>query len=288
MKYPKISIITPSYNQGKFLEETITSVLNQSYPNLEYIIIDGGSTDNSVEIIKKYQDKIPYWVSERDRGQSHAVNKGFKRASGDIIGWLNSDDIYLPQCLEYVVKTFRENPDIDVVYGNFIQTDEKGKVLRKRHVFSKFRYETFLFHHYLGQPAVFFRKRALDKIGYLDESLSYAMDWDFLLRMKRQCKMVHVNHFLATCRLHGESKTSYQWKDKALEDKSVFAKNQIRKFENNVINLLYCTIYHIYSKFQRLYTILRDNPFDYFKVYNFLNRFSRKNFLGFLFSKLED
>lgn len=288
MNYPKISIVTPSYNQGKFIEETILSVLNQNYPNLEYIIIDGCSIDNSIKIVKKYENRIAYWVSEKDRGQSHAANKGFKRVTGDIIGWLNSDDTYLPQCFEYVVKAFRENPDTEVVYGNFVQTNEENKVLRKRHVFSKFRYETLLFHNYLGQPAIFFKKRVLDKIGYLDESLHYTMDWDFFLRMKRQCKIVHVNRFLAICRLHSESKTFYQWKDKALEDGHTFAKNKIKKFQNNTMNSLYYDIYRIYSEFQRLYVILRDNPLDYLKVYNFLSRFSRKNFLGFLFSKLED
>ena len=288
MKYPKISIVTPSYNQGKFIEETILSVLNQNYPNLEYIVIDGGSIDNSVEVIKKYQNRIAYWVSERDRGQSHAVNKGFKRANGDIIGWLNSDDTYLPQCFKHVVKAFREIPDSDAVYGNFVQTDEKDKVLRKRHVFSRFRYETLLFHPYLGQPAVFFRKKVLHKVGYLDENLSYAMDWDFLLRMKRRCKMVYINHFLATYRLHTGSKTFYQWKDKALEDQCIFVKNKVRRFHNGVMDSLYYSMYHGCSKFQRLYAILRDNPCDYLKVYRFLNRISRKSLLSFLFYKLKD
>ncbi|MEZ5010012.1 MAG: glycosyltransferase family 2 protein [Chitinophagales bacterium] len=114
----KISIITPSYNQAEFLEDTITSVLHQNYPNLQYIIIDGGSSDGSVEIIKKYENQIDYWISEKDSGQTHAINKGFSKVTGDIICWLNSDDIYFDYTLSAVANYFNENPDIDILWGD--------------------------------------------------------------------------------------------------------------------------------------------------------------------------
>lgn len=269
MKYPKISVVTPSYNQGKFLEETILSVLNQNYPNLEYIIMDGGSTDNSIKIIKKYQDRIDYWVSEKDRGQSHAVNKGFEQATGDIIGWLNSDDTYLPQCFEYVAKAFSKNPDVDSVYGNFIYTNESGDYLWKRYVPKRFPYEMLLFYT-LGQPAVFFRRKILDGIGYLDENLIYTMDHDFFLRMKRQCKMIHINRFLATCRLQKAMKTfDEKSSEYSQECEFTFDKNKIKRFENKKIESLYYSFHHVYSDFQRLYTIVRGNLICYvrYKVY---------------------
>ncbi|MBM3703351.1 MAG: glycosyltransferase, partial [Actinobacteria bacterium] len=282
-EYPKISIVTPSFNQGKFLEETILSILNQNYPNLEYIIIDGGSMDNSVEIIKNYADRLSYWVSERDNGQSDAVNKGFRKATGEIIGWLNSDDTYLSGCLQYVVEAFNRNPDADAIYGNFVYTNENGKILRKRLVFSKFRYETLLFHDYLGQPAVFFRREVLDKIGYLDESLKYVMDWDFFLRMNRECEMIHINRFLATYRLHKASKSSDEGGERYAQDlKYTFNKNKIKKFQSKRLDALYYGAYNVYSKFQRLYTILKDNPLDYLNVYCYYNGFSVKRIPRFL------
>jgi len=128
--WPKISIVTPSYNQAEFLERTILSVLNQNYPNLEYIIIDGGSTDGSVEIIKKYEKYLSYWVSEKDRGQAHALNKGFEKATGDLVGWQNSDDIYLPGAFRKVAEVYRNNPNYDVYFGNIYFIDEEDNIIR--------------------------------------------------------------------------------------------------------------------------------------------------------------
>ena len=122
-----VSIITPSYNQAAYLEQTILSVLNQDHPRIEYIVVDGASTDGSVEIIKKYESKLAYWVSEKDRGQADAINKGFARATGEIIAWLNSDDYYLPGAVNAAVKVFEERSDVVLVYGNMLAVDEHGK-----------------------------------------------------------------------------------------------------------------------------------------------------------------
>jgi glycosyltransferase involved in cell wall biosynthesis len=128
---PKISIVTPSFNQGTFLEKTIQSVLSQDYSNLEYIIIDGGSTDNSVEIIKKYAERLSYWVSKPDAGQSDAINKGFRKASGDICAWINSDDVYYPGVLTMIAASFEEHPSVDLLYGYHNDVNEKDEVIRK-------------------------------------------------------------------------------------------------------------------------------------------------------------
>ena len=131
-RYPKISIITPSYNQGQFLEQTILSILSQDYPNLEYIIMDGGSSDNSVEIIRKHEDNLTYWVSEPDKGQSDAINKGFQRATGDILTWLNSDDYYLPGTLHTVAEYFTQHPDVECIYGDLQVVASNGDLLYVR------------------------------------------------------------------------------------------------------------------------------------------------------------
>jgi glycosyltransferase involved in cell wall biosynthesis len=208
--WPKVSIVTPSYNQGEFIEETIRSVLLQGYTNLEYIIIDGGSTDNSVEIIKKYQKWLAYWVSEPDRGQSHAINKGFEKATGEIYAWLNSDDTYMPSAGETAVKYLTEHSDVDMIYGecNFIN----------EHSHKTGQYPPAEFNlvdlvcgrNMVPQQAVFFRKQILDNVGYLDTNLQLAMDYDFWLRVALRAKIVYVPQVLANYRLCAGTKTREQ------------------------------------------------------------------------------
>lgn len=206
--WPKISIITPSYNQAHFLEETILSVLDQHYPNLEYIIIDGGSTDNSKEVIEKYEGHLAYWVSEKDQGQTDAIIKGMKRATGDILGWLNSDDTYLPGCLKTVGEAFLEEADTDVIYGDYVITNIDGKrLLGKREI--KFDYDIFLYGvNFIGQPSAFFTRAIYEKIGGLNVTLNYYMDFEFFLRVgKNGGNFRHLKRYLATYRFHSESKT---------------------------------------------------------------------------------
>ncbi|MDW7775552.1 MAG: glycosyltransferase family 2 protein [Methanosarcinales archaeon] len=208
---PKVSIITPSYNQAQFLENTILSVLNQDYPNIEYIIIDGASTDGSIDIIRKYKQSLAYWVSEPDFGQSHAINKGFQRATGDILAWLNSDDEYKQiDTISTVVQTFLKHQDIDMVYGKCDIVDENGNI--KGHIKSfQGDLSTLLLVNNIPQPSAFFKQSVIEKIGFLDESLKYAMDYDFWLKISSSFKIKYLPFTLASFRDHTSSKTASQY-----------------------------------------------------------------------------
>lgn len=205
----KISIITPSFNQSAYIDNTIQSVLNQDYPNIEYIIIDGGSTDGSVDIIKQYQDKLAYWVSEPDNGQSDALNKGFKRATGDIVAWINSDDMYVAGAFAKAAKYFNDHPDVDMIYGNCDLVDEQGKILIYQRA-AEFDLKKLVRMCMIPQPSVFMRRKMLDELGYLDTSFRYVMDYDLWLRAERGYNIRHLDAILSCFRLHDSSKTVSQ------------------------------------------------------------------------------
>jgi glycosyltransferase involved in cell wall biosynthesis len=207
--YPKISIVTPSYNQGDYLEETVRSVLLQQYPNLEYIIIDGGSTDNSVDIIKKYERWITYWTSEPDNGQSQAINKGFTRCTGDIITWLGSDD-YLEENALYIVARKYSESQWAVLSGTclmFYEGTNKSLILNSGNVTFNSLLEIWRMHFCPPQPAMFIRKNVLEKVGYLNESLRYAMDYELWLRISKAYPFKFINQNLAYYRVHESSKS---------------------------------------------------------------------------------
>lgn len=206
---PKISIITPSYNQGQFLEETILSVLNQNYSNLEYIIIDGGSTDNSVDIIKKHEGRLAYWISEKDRGQAHAINKGFKRATGEVVNWLNSDDLLEQGALEILAKEIEKVPTSDFYFGDFSVINSEGIKLFSRKS-GPYKFNTLFWGRQLSsQPAVFFRRKLLENIGYLDESLNFCMDTEFWIRAASNGAKFHqIKSTLGIARMHSDAKTT--------------------------------------------------------------------------------
>lgn len=216
--YPKISVVTPSYNQAVFLERTILSVLNQNYPNLEYIIIDGGSGDESVNIIKKYEKYLACWVSEKDRGQSHAINKGWERATGEIVAWLNSDDTYTPGALAYVADFFQAHPQIDMVCGNAYKVDEEDNVIGASPR-QDFKLEKLIHNQWnIPQPAVFLRRRVLTEVGLLDEALYFYMDLDLFIRVGQKYSVKRIPQYLANARIHSQVKTSphnrkQQWKE---------------------------------------------------------------------------
>lgn len=201
----KISIITVSYNQGKYIEDNILSVLNQHYKNYEHIIIDACSTDGTIEILKKYPHLI--WTSEPDKGQSDGLNKGFRKATGDIIAWINSDDKLYPNALEIINKFFTENPNKYVLTGNQVIIDEAGNELRT------IRAEKFTYDHLLNEPSsvmqnsTFFRKSVLLDVGYLDESFHYTMDHELFVRIASKYESFAINENLACFRIWEGSKT---------------------------------------------------------------------------------
>lgn len=203
----KISIITPSFNQARYIKETIESIHSQNYPDLEHLVIDGSSTDNTVEILKQYEHHLR-WISEPDSGQANAINKGFRQATGDIVTWLNSDDVYLPQTLRRVADFLTRHPQVDVIYGDYVLIDNEGQVLlRKKEI--PFDYNILLYGlDYISQPTTFFRRSIFDKVGYLDESLHYGLDWEYWLRIAaRGGKFAHIPDYLAATRWHIEAKT---------------------------------------------------------------------------------
>jgi glycosyltransferase involved in cell wall biosynthesis len=220
---PTVSITTPSWNQGRFLEETIRSVLGQEGNfAIDYILVDGGSTDDSVAIIKKYESLLlrrewPVrchdirfrWLSERDDGQSDAINKGLRMSTGEILGWLNSDDTYAPGALATVCEAFAQDPSNDVVYGKTYYVDESGSRLG-HYPTENFSRERLAVVNFICQPSTFFRRSALDRVGYLDANLRYVMDYELWIRMSSQCRFQHIDRVLSSYRLHGESKTVSQ------------------------------------------------------------------------------
>jgi glycosyltransferase involved in cell wall biosynthesis len=202
---PLISVVTPSYNQGRYIEDTIQSVLNQEYPNIEYIVVDGGSTDNTIEILKKYEDKLK-WISEKDEGQTDAISKGFNMAKGDILGWLNSDDAYLPDAVNAVVKHFHDCPGTGMVYGKSHLTDETGNII-SNYPTEPFDYKRLARFNFIAQPSVFFRKETYMAAGGVDRNLHYIMDYDLWLRIAKKYRIDFLPHFISNFRLHAGSKT---------------------------------------------------------------------------------
>jgi len=206
---PLVSIITPSYNQVSYLEQTIQSVLAQDYSPIEYIIVDGASNDGSIETIRKYADQLAWWVSERDSGQAEAINKGFAKASGDIVAWLNSDDILLPGTISHAVNILQENPDLGMVFSNAITIDPEGKPLNKL-IFEDWGLPEFMRFHIICQPAVFIRRSILEEVGYLDPSFHFMLDHHLWLRIASHYPVKHVSSLWAAARHHPDAKNVAQ------------------------------------------------------------------------------
>jgi glycosyltransferase involved in cell wall biosynthesis len=202
-----VSIITPSYNQAVFLERTILSVLNQTYPDFEYIIIDGGSKDDSLNVIHKYQDKLKRWVSEKDQGQTDAINKGFAMANGDILAWINSDDTYEPDAIKLAVEYLDAHPEVGLVYGDTKFINEKDEVIGTFPAaltdYAKLRQG----YVHIPQQAAFFRASLWKQVAPLDPSFYFAMDYDLWIRLAKLSGIAYIHSHWANFRLHGEAKT---------------------------------------------------------------------------------
>lgn len=204
---PLVSVVTPSFNQARFLEETICSVLDQDYPSIEYMIVDGGSTDGSLEIIQRYAGRLAWWVSEADRGQTDAINKGFARARGDIFAWLNSDDTYLPGAVSEAVAFLEANPRAGMVYGDANLVDENGNVIGKFPARQTDYRRLRRGYVHIPQQAAFFRADLWRQVGPLDPSFYFAMDYDLWVRLARMAPLVYYPRLWANFRLHGDAKT---------------------------------------------------------------------------------
>ena len=209
-EWPVITIVSPSYNQGQFIEETIRSVLLQGYPNLEYIVMDGQSNDGTVEILEKYDPWIDYWQSESDDGQSSAINRGFRRASGDVGTWLNSDDVFFPETLRTVGGYFADRPGSKFLTGDGILTDaslEKQLHVQQPSSYTRAELLNYPGGQYLPQPSVFFSTALFNRIGGVREDLRYTMDLDLWIRMRERARLHYLPQRLSITRQHAETKT---------------------------------------------------------------------------------
>lgn len=204
---PLVTIVTPSFNQGRFIRATIESVLGQDYPNIEYIVMDGNSTDETASVVQEYQQRLT-WISEADRGQSHAINKGFRMAKGEIVAWLNSDDLLLPGAVTHAVKAFTEHPDAGAVYGEGYLIDEGGGAKVRFPITQQFDLWSLIHvQDYILQQTVFFRRSALEEVGYLNESLNWGMDWDILIRIGKRFGLHYIPQYMGALREYGDTKT---------------------------------------------------------------------------------
>lgn len=202
---PLITVVTPSYNQGRFIKDTIESVLSQDYSTIEYMVMDGGSSDETISILNHYQNRF-YWVSEKDEGQSNAINNGWRRAQGEIIAYLNSDDIYLPKALSKVSEYLVNHPEMTAIYGDGYHINEDGTFI-ERYPTEPYNRKRLTEKCFICQPTVFFRRSVLDDIGFLDEDLSYCMDYDLWFRIAERYKWGYLPEYLACTRFYPETKT---------------------------------------------------------------------------------
>jgi len=205
---PKISVITPSFNQGRFIEQTILSVISQGYPDLEFIILDGGSTDETATVIKKYESHITYWHSRKDNGQAAAINEGFEMATGDILCWLNSDDMYLPGILHKIADSFHDIHSAEIVFGNCIHFNELSKKTRGSDVLRSHENFRLSLCDYIIQPSSFFTRSAWQKTGKLNESLHFSFDWEWFIRLEKAgVHFIPVPDYISLYRIHEAHKS---------------------------------------------------------------------------------
>jgi glycosyltransferase involved in cell wall biosynthesis len=242
-KQPLVSIVTPSYNQAEFIEATILSVKKQDYPQLEHLVIDGGSTDGTVEVLKKYPHLK--WISEPDNGQAHALAKGFEMARGDILAWLNSDDIYLEEAVSRAVSFLKQSDKIGLVYSNYVELDREGRELRRIKA-DRFDLERAINEmNIVPQPAAFFTRTALNAVGGMDQKYHYAMDYDLWIRIGQRFSVHYVDDYWAGFRIHPDSKTVARAKSFWKEEREIS-----RRYGGKVISRQFLIHYH-YGLYRR-------------------------------------
>jgi glycosyltransferase involved in cell wall biosynthesis len=254
MSNPLVSIITPSFNQAQYLEDTMQSVLRQDYDPIEYILIDGGSTDGSLEIIKKYENRLAYWASEPDEGQVDAINKGLRMARGEIVAWINSDDLYMAGAVRAAVQSLQKNPEVGMVYGDGIMVNAEGRLL-DRHTYRTYSVLDLLCFEVLLQPTVFMRREILQEAGYLNADYDLILDHDLWVRIASQSPILHIPDFWAVERTHVGAKTIAQ--------ASTFVKEAERMIESAALS-------------EDLGPIIEEN---YRKVYASLNAFAARRLI---------
>lgn len=207
MRNPLVSIITPSYNQGRFIRATIESVLSQDYPRIEYIIVDGGSTDETAAIVREYAGRLTF-ISEKDRGQSHAINKGFQMACGEVVAWLNSDDVILPGAVAHAVRAFERTPTLGAVYGEGYLIDYDGNVKGRFPATIPFNLWRLIYlEDYILQQTVYFRRSIFEEVGLLNEEFHWGLDWDLLIRIGKRYHIEHIPEYMGCLREYDEAKT---------------------------------------------------------------------------------
>lgn len=239
---PLVSIVTPSYNQAEFIEDTLLSVRNQDYPNIEHIVVDGESTDGTLEILKNYEDKYNLkWISEPDEGQSNAINKGFRMSGGDIVGWINSDDVYWDsKVISDVVRAFRTNEKADLIYGDQARITKDNRVLRYRKITSWVNFKRLLRRNCLAQSSTFFRKELLENYK-LKENLEYVMDREFWIGLAfNGIKFKHIDRLISSFRIHPETQKSVLGHEKLEEERERILKKYgyEQNFKNQLSSIL--------------------------------------------------
>jgi len=286
LNLPKISIITPSYNQGVYLEDTIQSVIGQNYPNIEHILIDGGSTDESLEVIKKYEGHFTHWQSRKDDGQSDAINQGFRHATGDIVAWLNSDDQYLPSTLHHVAQAFvREGGLEDKIYfGNCIKLNTDTCETKSKNMLEYHQNLNIELTDYIVQPSSFWTRKVWQQIGELDEALDFGMDWDWFIRAKRAgIPFEATNRFMSINRFHSEKKSSLGGMRRVNELAKVYARYHNDDIKNAYLQYHQNDRYQTFRKWHRRFRLQRftDTNRVIHSLY-FKNKISYADFLNII------
>jgi glycosyltransferase involved in cell wall biosynthesis len=271
-EFPKISIITPSFNQVKFLEKTILSVLNQNYCNLEYIIVDGGSTDGSLEIIKKYEKHLAWWISKKDNGQTGAINKGLRQVTGTWVGWQNSDDIYYKNAFYDFASVALKNPDAGLIFGNMMLIDENENIIRDIK-YVKPTYKSVLAEGcVLANQSAFWRTSLHQKIGYLNERYQYSFDYEWFLRVLNNSTAIHINKFWGAYRIHKDTKSTQY------HDRFLYEFNKIL-FEHNSLTSAQIFFY----KIRRLFLMIKNREF-YYVFRGILKRIKNKKIIKLFYT----